>query len=70
MFFMDMTLGHTPGAVPAGEHVGAARQRPRCAQRATTLVSYSKTVILPSRPRRAWPNSVDAEVIDLRTPAA
>ena len=73
MFFMDMTLGHTPGAVPAGEHVvplGRAAAVLRSG-RDVTLVSYSKTVghCLTAAQELAE-LGVDAEVIDLRTLAA
>ncbi|TXH53053.1 alpha-ketoacid dehydrogenase subunit beta [Piscinibacter sp.] len=69
MFFMDMTLGHTPGAVPAGEHVVPLGQAAVLRSgRDVTLVSYSKTVghCLTAAQELAE-LGVDAEVIDLRT---
>lgn len=69
MFFMDMTLGHTPGAVPAGEHVvPLGRAAVLRSGRDVTLVSYSKTVghCLTAAQELAE-LGVDAEVIDLRT---
>ena len=69
LFFMDMTLGYTPGEVPEGERVvplgQAAVLRPG---RDVTLVSYSKTVGACLEAAKALAQlGVDAEVIDLRT---
>ncbi len=69
MFFMDMTLGYTPGPVPEGEHAvplgQAAVLRPG---RDVTLASYSKTVGHCLTAARGLAElGVDAEVIDLRT---
>jgi pyruvate dehydrogenase E1 component beta subunit len=69
MFFMDMTLGYTPGAVPEGEHVVPLGQAAVLRTGAdVTLVSYSKSVghCLTAATRLAE-LGVDAEVIDLRT---
>ena len=69
LFFMDMTVGHTPGPVPEGEHVVPLGQAavPR-AGRDVTLVSYSKSVTtcLAAADQLAQ-RGIDAEVIDLRT---
>lgn len=69
LFFMDLALGYTPGAVPEGEHVvplgQAAVLRPG---RDITLVSYAKTVGHCLTAARGLAElGVDAEVIDLRS---
>ena len=69
MFFMDMTLGYTPGEVPEGEHLVPIGQAAVLrAGRDVTLVSYSKTVAacLAAAEQLAAQN-ISAEVIDLRT---
>ena len=69
LFFMDMTLGYTPGPVPEGEHVVPLGQAAVLrAGRDVTLVSYSKTVGHCLSAAKALAElGVDAEVIDLRT---
>lgn len=69
LFFMDLALGFTPGAVPEGEYVvplgQAAVLRPG---RDITLVSYAKTVGHCLTAARGLAElGVDAEVIDLRS---
>lgn len=69
LFFMDMTVGHTPGPVPEGEHVVPLGQAAVLrAGRDVTLVSYSKSVTtcLAAADQLAQ-RGIDAEVIDLRT---
>lgn len=69
LFFMDMTVGHTPGPVPEGEHVVPLGQAAVLrAGRNVTLVSYSKSVTtcLAAADQLAQ-RGIDAEVIDLRT---
>jgi pyruvate dehydrogenase E1 component beta subunit len=69
LFFMDMTVGYTPGPVPEGEHVVPLGQAAVLrAGTDVTLVSYSKTVTtcLAAADQLAG-RGVDAEVIDLRT---
>ena len=69
MFFMDMTLGYTPGDVPEGEHlvpIGQAAVLRR--GRDVTLVSYSKSVAAcMAAAQTLAERGVDAEVIDLRS---
>jgi pyruvate/2-oxoglutarate/acetoin dehydrogenase E1 component len=69
MFFMDLALGHVPGAVPAGEHlVPLGKAAIVRGGTDVTLVSYGKTVghcvqaadLLQSQ-------GVSAEVLDLRS---
>jgi pyruvate/2-oxoglutarate/acetoin dehydrogenase E1 component len=69
MFFMDLALGHVPGAVPAGEHLvplgKAALVR---GGSDVTLVSYGKTVgqcVQAADLLQA--QGVSAEVLDLRS---
>lgn len=69
LFFMDLALGYTPGAVPEGEHVvplgQAAVLRPGLG---VTLVSYAKTVGACLTAAKGLAElGVDAEVIDLRS---
>lgn len=69
LFFMDLALGYTPGAVPEGEHVvplgQAAVLRPGLD---VTLVSYAKTVGACLTAAKGLAElGVDAEVIDLRS---
>jgi pyruvate dehydrogenase E1 component beta subunit len=69
LFFMDMTVGYTPGPVPEGEHVVPLGQAAVLrAGTDVTLVSYSKSVTtcLAAADQLAQ-RGVDAEVIDLRT---
>ncbi len=69
LFFMDMTVGYTPGPVPEGEHVVPLGQAAVLrAGRDVTLVSYSKSVTtcLAAADQLAR-RGIDAEVIDLRT---
>ena len=69
LFFMDMTVGYTPGPVPEGEHVVPLGQAAVLrAGRDVTLVSYSKSVTtcLAAADQLAQ-RGIDAEVIDLRT---
>jgi len=69
MFFMDMTLGYTPGEVPEGEHLVPIGQAAVLRSgRDVTLVSYSKTVAAcMAAAQTLAERGVDAEVIDLRT---
>jgi len=69
MFFMDLALGHVPGAVPAGEHlVPLGKAAIVRGGSDVTLVSYGKTVghclqaadLLQAQ-------GVSAEVLDLRS---
>lgn len=69
LFFMDMTVGYTPGPVPEGEHVVPLGQAAVLRAGAdVTLVSYSKSVTtcLAAAEQLAQ-RGVEAEVIDLRT---
>lgn len=69
LFFMDMTVGYTPGPVPEGEHVVPLGQAAVLrAGQDVTLVSYSKSVTtcLAAADQLAQ-RGVNAEVIDLRT---
>lgn len=69
MFFMDMTLGYTPGEVPEGEHLVPIGQAAVLrAGRDVTLVSYSKSVTAClAAAQTLAERGVDAEVIDLRS---
>ena len=69
LFFMDLALGYTPGAVPEGEHVVPLGQAAVLrAGRDVTLVSYAKTVGHCLTAARGLAElGVDAEVIDLRS---
>ncbi len=69
LFFMDMTLGYTPGEVPEGEHVVPLGQAAVLRTgRDVTLLSYSKTVGHCLAAAKALAElGVDAEVIDLRS---
>ncbi|WP_298829207.1 pyruvate dehydrogenase complex E1 component subunit beta [uncultured Piscinibacter sp.] len=69
MFFMDMTLGYTPGEVPEGEHLVPIGQAAVLrAGRDVTLVSYSKTVAAClGAAEQLAAQGISAEVIDLRT---
>jgi pyruvate/2-oxoglutarate/acetoin dehydrogenase E1 component len=69
MFFMDMTLGYTPGEVPEGEHLVPIGQAAVLrAGRDVTLVSYSKSVAAClAAAQTLAERGVDAEVIDLRS---
>lgn len=69
LFFMDMALGYTPGAVPEGEHLVPLGQAAVLrAGRDITLVSYAKTVGHCLTAARGLAElGVDAEVIDLRS---
>src|SRR4051794_36339957 len=69
LFFTDLSLGHTPGPVPDGDHLVPLGQAaiPR-AGKDVTLISYAKTVhtCLEAAARLA-DQGISAEVIDLRT---
>lgn len=69
LFFMDLALGYTPGALPEGEHVVPIGQAAVLrAGRDITLVSYAKTVGHCLTAARGLAElGVDAEVIDLRS---
>lgn len=69
VFFMDLALGYTPGAVPAGEQVVPIGQAAVLRTgRDVTLVSYAKTVGACLEAAKGLAElGVDAEVIDLRT---
>jgi pyruvate dehydrogenase E1 component beta subunit len=69
MFFMDMTLGYTPGEVPEGEHLVPLGQAAVLrAGHDVTLVSYSKTVAASlAAAEQLAARGISAEVIDLRT---
>lgn len=69
MFFMDMTLGYTPGEVPEGEHLVPIGQAAVLrAGRDVTLVSYSKTVAAClGAAEQLAAQGISADVIDLRT---
>jgi pyruvate dehydrogenase E1 component beta subunit len=69
IFFMDLALGYTPGAVPEGEHVVPLGQAAVLRSgRDITLVSYAKTVGHCLTAARGLAElGVDAEVIDLRS---
>jgi acetoin:2,6-dichlorophenolindophenol oxidoreductase subunit beta len=68
IFFSDLALAHTPGEVPAGEHLvplGKAATLRR--GRDVTLVSYAKTVAeCLSAAELLATEGIEAEVIDLR----
>ena len=69
LFFMDLALAHTPGDVPAGEHVVPLGRAEVVREGSdVTLVSYAKTVAhcLQAADTLAH-HGVEAEVIDLRT---
>ena len=69
MFFMDLALGHVPGAVPAGEHLVPLGQAAIVRGGSdVTLVSYGKTVgqcVQAAGLLQA--QGVSAEVVDLRS---
>jgi pyruvate/2-oxoglutarate/acetoin dehydrogenase E1 component len=69
MFFMDLALGHVPGAVPAGEHlVPLGKAAIVRGGSDVTLVSYGKTVghcVQAADLLQA--QGVSAEVLDLRS---
>ncbi len=69
MFFMDLALGHVPGAVPAGEHLVPIGQAAIVRGGSDlTLVSYGKTVghcVQAAELLQA--QGVSAEVLDLRS---
>src|SRR3954470_1534990 len=69
LFFMDLALAHTPGEVPAGEHV-VPLGRAQVVREGIdlTIVSYAKTVghCLQAADTLSH-DGIDAEVIDLRT---
>lgn len=69
MFFMDLALGHVPGAVPAGEHLVPLGQAAIVRSGSdVTLVSYGKTVgqcVQAAGLLQA--QGVSAEVVDLRS---
>ena len=69
VFFMDLALGHTTGAVPAGEQaVPIGQAAVLRSGRDVTLVSYAKTVGACLEAAKGLAElGVDAEVIDLRT---
>lgn len=69
MFFADIGLLHTPGEVPAGEHVVPIGKAAVLRQGAdVTLVSYAKTVHKCLEAANALQEQgVSAEVIDLRS---
>jgi len=69
LFFMDLALAHTPGDVPAGEHVVPIGRAAVVREGIDlTLVSYAKTVghCLQAADTLSH-QGIDAEVIDLRT---
>jgi acetoin:2,6-dichlorophenolindophenol oxidoreductase subunit beta len=69
MFFMDMTLGYTPGEVPEDEHVVPIGQAAVLRSgRDVTLVSYSKSVAAcMAAAQTLAERGIAAEVIDLRS---
>ena len=69
LFFMDLALGFTPGAVPEGEHVVPLGQAAVLRSgRDVTLVSYAKTVgACLGAAEQLAAQGIGAEVIDLRT---
>jgi len=69
MFFMDMTLGYTPGEVPEGEHaVPIGQAAVLRSGRDVTLVSYSKSVAACMVAAQSLAErGIAAEVIDLRS---
>jgi pyruvate dehydrogenase E1 component beta subunit len=69
LFFMDLALAHTPGDVPAGEHVVPLGRADIVREGIDlTIVSYAKTVghCLLAADTLSH-QGIDAEVIDLRT---
>ena len=69
LFFMDLALAHTPGDVPAGEHVVPLGRADVVREGIDlTIVSYAKTVghCLQAADTLSH-HGIDAEVIDLRT---
>jgi pyruvate/2-oxoglutarate/acetoin dehydrogenase E1 component len=69
LFFMDLALAHTPGDVPAGEHVVPLGRADVVRDGIDlTIVSYAKTVghCLQAADTLSH-HGIDAEVIDLRT---
>ena len=69
MFFMDLALGHTPGPVPAGEHLVPLGQAAVLRSgRDITLVSYGKTVgHCLQAADQLQARGIGAEVLDLRS---
>ena len=69
LFFMDLALAHTPGDVPAGEHLVPLGRADVVREGIDlTIVSYAKTVghCLQAADTLSH-HGIDAEVIDLRT---
>lgn len=69
LFFVDMTLGYVPGAVPEGEHlVPLGKAALRSAGSDLTIISYAKAVdACVQAAQRLAQDGISAEVIDLRS---